>query len=274
MAARRGTGLLVVLLIAVLAAGGGLMATIVSGGGQALRAGLPGTATGAPTSSPSSSDSPATSLPLAEAQDGKQVRVVESGWTPYRQRTSHRMTWGVVVENASQQTAALVRAAIDLVDPEGRSLLSNGPESRWFVVMPGTRAGIGGFPYLTGPPDGADLVVTLEEEWWPPGTPQYHPVAATQVSDIDPSRDDPRELRGYPLAFTFRVDSEYDIMLEQPYIDLVFRDRTGAIVGGLEEKLLARIPPGWSIHRLRLHDDLPPEVDVAGTEIYVSVSIP
>jgi hypothetical protein len=243
-----------------------------------------------PASPPTPSGHGPADLPLAAAEDGGELRIVESGFTPITDVAGEPMvTWGLVVENTSRETAASVTVNLDILDQHGDSLvteISDYATTREIsLVMPGQRAGIGDATYVTAP-DVAEMSFRLDNPRWLPVANTVFPVAALTAGDIETSREDGRRVLMYwdeegirpveaehgPLVVQFRVESGYDRILDDPSAQAVFRDRDGTIVGGThpgDTDLWTTIPPGWSIQRIRTGDGPPASADLARTEVYV-----
>jgi len=232
---------------------------------------------------------PAAVVPLPAAADGGQLRIVESGFSPLTDVAGEPMvTWGLIVENTSQVTAAMVGVSVDILDAGGRSLVpetSDYAKSRGISrIMPGQRAGIGDAVYVTGPGVASVSFHLGDPQWLPTGMLQI-PVAPLAASQVETSRYmgsgtvpywDENGIRILSddqglLRITFRVESGYDSILGDPSAQAIFRNAQGAIVGGTapgDTDAWAIFPPGWSNQRIDVRDGPPATADLSRTEVY------
>jgi hypothetical protein len=252
----------------------------------------PADATGRPAPSTPEPTPPETApqeIPLPASEDGGELRIVESGFSPITDVADEPLvTWGLVVENTSEQTAAAVDVSMDIVDDTGESLvteISEYAKSREIsLIMPGERAGIGDSTYVTGP-GVADVTFELHDPLWLPVGNELYPVASLTASEIELSREEGGRvvpywgedgIAGYwadegPLIIHFRVDSEYDYILDGPSAQAIFRNADGEVIGGThpaDSDVWATIPPGWSIQRMRVQYGPPAPADLERTEVY------
>lgn len=222
---------------------------------------------------PAPPQSPVRELPLTASEDGGELRIVESGFSPITDRPDNLVSWGLIVENTSSESAASVVLDVDVIDANGDSLVKGDGwqrSRRIDLIMPGERAGIGHATYVTGP-GVADVTFELADPRWWPLDNDRRPVARLGVSEIEIVSGGLRWAIGDPLTLRFRVESGYDHMVTGPGVQMVFRDEEGEVVAGIYSgpTVHAAIPPGWSIQRSEVRYDLPEQVDLDRTEVYV-----
>lgn len=201
-----------------------------------------------------SGDEPPTSTerppPFPDAEDGGDVRLVDSGFTvvpnPRAARDdrepTHDVSVGAVVENTSGQVAADVTVRLRPIDGRGQPVTIGGPTPEAFeahigAVFPGRRAGVGHtFPVndewqgqLDAERDVADVAIEVSvAEWWPPGHHDLE-LAPMEASDARISWTPPDDV--YPGVVTATIDSASDEPVEFT-VDTIVRDAAGDIIGG------------------------------------------
>ncbi len=226
-------------------------------------------------------------LPLSDAEDGGELRIVESGFSTVTNSNGNPMgTWGLVVENTSEDTAATQPVELDYLDSSGESLVDDEPKvnSDITAIPPGGRAGISDTVYLDRPGlDEVDIELG-ETEWWPLDAEGFElaELTASEVETlVQPDSGMPEEppsgqsvdWEEDQMVVQFRVDSGYTRMLNNPGAFAIFRDGDGEIVGGsspLDIESYTEFPPGWSIQRIDVGDPTPADLAPDQTEVYPS----
>ncbi|HEY8453803.1 MAG: hypothetical protein FWJ70_08015 [Micromonosporaceae bacterium] len=235
-----------------------------------------------PTRPPSAPATPAPTV-FASPPDGAQVVVAETGFStsPYEPDPSAELlSYGVIVENPGRYVAADVVVHIHLRDAEGRTIdeitgePADDPQRQAVTrLLPGERIGLG----RTVPHYGAevaDMAVEVEVGGWTTvddGIWWHRPVTTREVTT--------RESAGVTTV-SVTVDAAYtsDMVRGRLWIGghftAIFRDGTGAIVGGADcchgtGRTQVEVPPGRSQAELHLENGTPARADLSRTEVYL-----
>lgn len=219
-------------------------------------------------------DDPDELPPYESPRDGGELRVAEQGFSSLDDRRGDpepMVSYGVVVENTSDQVAAGVEVTVGLVDPAGQPItdIVEGEATRTFtipVLFPHQRFGVGTTSYVERP-GVAGLEVGFESgtEWWPADHEliEFPEVTTSDVTTAHEADDT------YTVSFT--IDSPYPFawMRTTNQVYAVLRNGAGEIVGGAHDFLSGGVvAAGTSAGRI--HSGYPvPEVDDARTEVYV-----
>lgn len=245
------------------------------------------------TSTPSPDDSggelPGAASSATAASDDGEVTIVEQGHRRIADVAgAPQVTWGAMVENTSEEMAAVVQLKLAILDSDGESLNKKhgdyALDPRVPGVLPGQRTGVGDAVYVDS--DGVDKVeIEIAEVTWYPLDNTNPDFAELQVSKVTTSWVNKGEEVPYwgddgvgshvdrrgDLVVRFRVDSGYDRLVVRPGACAIFR-HDGEIVGGapldsMDSK--AELPPGWSKQYLKVKYGPPEQIDEKQTKVYV-----
>ena len=222
---------------------------------------------GAQPSPPSTVKAPATTQPVRAAAIAKAIAVVETGFStvdepgcrervdpgescpPGQASVTHHLTYGLVLENTSDQVAMSVPVTITFVDAAGQSLAQDDRRETEQLVRlaPGTRTSLGGLVLLNGRAAGMQVVVGEPAEWMSPGYERvaghYAGSVQTTVSEVRIDTYDRRFDGGTGALLTYSVHTTVppDARLPQGAAvrvsaqpAVIFRDAQGTIVGGTQ----------------------------------------
>lgn len=180
------------------------------------------TAVTATTGDPAEPPDTATPETVAPPSGEGAVREVEQGFTVARDELSETEygTYGVVLENTTDQVATSVEISVGFVDESGTVIGTD--EQILNVLGPGQTFGIGNSGIeLDGTP--VELDVTVGEPMWE-SAGDHGQVTASGVST---TVDD----YGAPTT-NFTAESTYGEQLDSPYAFAIYRNADGEIVGG------------------------------------------
>ena len=173
------------------------------------------------------------------------TRGIKMPVVPKWSRFEHAFRSSIVYSNALQQATLTVDATF----PQQRTGV--GAQSRVHVS------------------DAVRLTVQVVTSTW---IPRSRPSGYAEITtgDVLTARG-PGE---YPAGFTFTVNSAYDHKLDSTYVSIIFRDRTGKLIGGAGrwEYLPTDCypPPGGSHCTADSRYPLPGGTDDSRTEVYVT----
>jgi hypothetical protein len=171
------------------------------------------------------------------APGGPGLRVVEQGLRTVG-TFPKRLSLGGVVENASTLVAYRARVRFDALDAHQDSAVA--PTSRQLlyqeipVIMPGQKIGVGAWSYPANAPNGGQVTavsVRIEVtagEWWPVHN-DVHPFTAVTARDERLRRDATDASAG---SVSYTADSPYCGTVSGRGVAVVYRDGSGAVVGG------------------------------------------
>lgn len=215
----------------------------------------------------------------ATAPDGGVVRVVESGFSVDVDRVA-RCSFGAVVENTSKEyVVSHAGVHFRFLDEAGKATEVFGKsetigEAR--MIPPGGRAGVGheaGFPNVNSEEElglaAVSAVVQGEFVWVRSSLLPKMEISSLSYQD--------GEAGAFWLSFT--LDSEYPTIYPWPDLVFVYRDATGAILGGRECQYMVwkSWPQGHSTQRVEIPLSMPVvsnNVFLGKTELYVHPVMP
>jgi hypothetical protein len=204
------------------------------------------------------------------APGGGGLRVVEKGITQVSK--GFRVSLGAVVENTSGQVAYRARVTFAYSDAHGRSVVPpNRPELAMQipVILPGQRIPVGNWSYVVWDADDtlpvvADVQVTLGSVRWLPSGSAFAQITAR------PHAAARSDVSAETASVTYTVDSHYCRALTPHGVAMVFRDRTGRVVGGSLDLISAqeKCQPGLSDADADAFESMPLGIDESRTEVY------
>jgi len=187
----------------------------------------------------------------SETIDG--LEVVDSGFSTYEGFDGQVGSYGVIVENTTDEPITNFTIEVVLYDTTD-TVVSSDPHTV-AVVNPGARLGLGAEVADALPNGIGRLDVQLEE-----GSGGPVPEGAFTVSDVSTSSDE------FGIYTAFVVSSTYDMELELPYAYAVYRDVAGRIIGGANGFVDVIPPRGRANGEVASFEVVP---DVARAEVYV-----
>lgn len=213
-----------------------------------------------------------------EPPDDAEVTVAESGFSAVPDSTGQpQVSWGLILENTSEEAAATATVEIDVVDEDGDSLVAESYEhdrnmaellrpSIGDLVAPGEQTGLGDFVLLDDDEVAEVTFDVVEMRWWEPDSAPD--TTEQEVGEVVGDHS------GGELELEFTVHSQRQQELEAPSAQAVFREtgEDGAIVGGSRSLDFAAeyaFPRGESTHRATIRDGLPAELAADAVEVYI-----
>jgi hypothetical protein len=181
------------------------------------------------------------------------LTVVDSGFSTYRGFDGPAGSYGLILENTSDQPITHVTVRVDVYDTDDAVVGSY--DHPIAVVNPGARLGLGA--EISDPmPNGIGRLDIRTED----GEGGSVPSGAFTLADVATSSDE------FGVYTTFVVASSYDVGFERSRAYAVYRDTTNRIVGGANG-LVDLIPPrGRANGEVTAFAVVP---DVARAEVYV-----
>jgi hypothetical protein len=197
------------------------------------------------------SDTTTTTAGSAETIDG--LAVVESGFSTYEGFDGPAGSYGLILENTSDQPITYFAVEVVVYDTNDTVVGSYAHDVA--VVNPGATLGLGA--EISDPlPDGIGRLDIRTEE----GAGDPAPRGAFTVADVSTSSDE------FGVYTTFVVSSSYDVEFELSYAYAVYRDTEGRIIGGANG-LIDLIPPrGRASGEVTAFEVVP---NVARADVYV-----
>lgn len=216
-----------------------------------------------PTSAPRPSAEP-TPASVTErtvvSPDGGEVRVVEQGFSPLRDRFGEpQLSYGLILENTSREW--IVRnTEIEIKWSDASGAVVETYYTGLLDLLPGQRIGLGG----QTPPDkpgAARMSVTLSPMQWLTLRGSGEPTATVALGDV----------RVNGLRATYSVTCADTEPETRYFVQVVLRDRAGRIVGGADPGAREpyQCPAGTSRGVLELPTNTPAGTADERTEIYV-----
>jgi hypothetical protein len=193
------------------------------------------------------------------AGDGEVV-AVEQGLTSFEDPLLEAETysWGVIVENRSDQVATSTNIIVGFLNDEDRVVDST--EVLIQTLLPGQRFGIGDAPYEEAPGVVAlDVRVEPPDEWRDPEG--YAEIETGEVNISYDSYEHP--------TVAFDAQNPYDQRIENVIAYCILRNTAGDIVGGSSTSDVPYLPENGSISASIDVFAAVPDVDESKTEIYV-----
>ena len=203
------------------------------------------------TASSDASDGRTRTTVGAETIEG--LAVVDSGFSTYRGFDGPAGSYGLILENRSDQPITYFTVRVVVYDTNDVVLGSYDHDVA--VVKPGAELGLGA--EISDPlPDGIGRLDIRTEE----GEGDPPPRGIFTVADVSTSSDE------FGVYTTFVVSSSYDMEFELPHAYAVYRDAAGRIIGGANG-LIDVIPPrGRASGEVTAFEVVP---KVARAEVYV-----
>jgi hypothetical protein len=198
-----------------------------------------------------SDDATTTTTAAAEPIDG--LAVVESGFSTYRGFDGPAGSYGLILENTTDQPITFFTVQVVVYDTSDEVVGSYDHDVA--VVDPGARLGLGaeiGDPLPNGI---GRLAIRTQTGEGGPARP-----GAFTVADVSTSSDE------FGVYTTFVVSSSYGAELELPHAYAVYRDPAGRIVGGATG-LIDRIPSRGRVNGEVTAFEVVP--NVARADVYV-----
>jgi hypothetical protein len=194
--------------------------------------------------------------PKAIASADEVIKVVDKGFVTYRVEKpgieSDYLSYGLVIENVSDEVALTVRVSVEFTDEAGTAVQDAGEGHEFSVVLPGQQMGFGGSDMFAGPAPGGerptvagmDVEVTLITALDTPDGKRHRkpPAPYAELETGDPVAVG-RNSRAEKVAV--EVTNTYDVPLK-PTATAVVRDADGVIVGGMDSQAMAQLQPGDS----------------------------
>jgi hypothetical protein len=205
------------------------------------------------------------------APGGGGLRVVEKGFNQVGDN-GDKVSLGAVVENTSAQVAYRTQVTFGYTDAQHRSVAT--PNTRELrleipVILPGQRIPVGNSSYVIKEPNGvktstvAEMQVNLGAVHWVAKDATFEEISAKPKATTRNQTD--------PVAgeATYTMDSSYCRALSPRGVGMVFRNSTGAIIGGNLglNQTAQKCAPGTSDEKTSI-SALPKEIDESKTEIY------
>ncbi|MFY1636281.1 hypothetical protein ACN27F_23915 [Solwaraspora sp. WMMB335] len=271
--------------IIVLLAAGALLATLTAGTAITLQVRQPQadlaptpaiSCVGAPETLPDGVPTEAESDP-GTAPDGGGLEVVETGFAQIGSMAApitkgSTASLGAVVANTSGHIAYQTKVIFRLLDPEGESatLSTVRDQTREIpIILPGQEIGIGAGHWVKSRSGRRVEVARVEAviegtTWLPADTPQLTLITAHHLETQRYGPD------GIDANVRYEIDSPYCQVLASAGASVLFRDKTGAIVGGGFDQTKSEqgCRPGESTQSALLLRSLPPGADDSMTEVY------
>ena len=250
------TPLYIVIGVVVAALVVGLFVILGSGDDEPQARRPPTSQTTATTDAPPATDTPDTtnSGPNTEGtSDVAGLEVLESGFSTYGPDAIVGGSYGLVISNNSEDTITNFTVKVAVYDQNDTAI---GTDSHSVAkIAPGEKLGIG---YdITDDVSGGvgKLDISFEE-----GFSGAVPEGTFTVSEVSTSTDE------YGTDTTFTVASSYGVDLESPYAYAIYRDASGAIIGGTYG-FVDMVPAGGRASgTVSSYEPVP---DVASAEVYV-----
>lgn len=199
-------------------------------------------------------DPPDTEAPTGDGQ----IAIGEQGFSVSMDQLSDAETgsYGVMLENTSDQVATLVTVQVGFLDESGTVI---GTDSQMInVLMPGQTFGIGNSGIeLDGDP--VEMQVTPEEPTW--DSPDDYGEVTT--SGLSTTIDD----YGAPTT-NFTAESTYSEQLDSPYAYVVYRNSGGDIIGGAWSSMSFIQANGSSTGEVTSYYTID-DIDDSQTEVYI-----
>lgn len=197
-----------------------------------------------------------TGNPKTIASADEVIKVVDKGFLTYRLEKpgieSDYLSYGLVIENVSDEVALTVRVSVKFTDEAGKPVQDVGEGHEFSVVLPGQQMGFGGSDMYAGPAPGGDrptigdmaVEVTLITALDTPDGKRYRkpPAPYAELETGDPVAVG-RNSRAEKVAV--EVTNTYDVPLK-PTATAVVRDAQGVIVGGMDSHPMGQLQPGDS----------------------------
>jgi hypothetical protein len=224
-----------------------------------------------PTALPAHPDAPAASAP-----GGGGLSVVETGFTQTLNGHGKAVSIGATVANSSSMIAYRTRVRFRVLDAGAASAVAAYSGEALYqvipVIMPGQRIGAAAFTdLLTNPITGvASVVASVRVEldttqWWSP-TDAGPALAAVPARHVSTQRSTVETDSG---VVTFSATSPYCRSVSDRGVATVFRNRSGAIVGGnFFWTISHECPVGLHGQSVTTMAPIPPDVDDALTQDY------
>lgn len=204
----------------------------------------------------------------ATAPDGGALRVTEQGLSRIKDGSGKAMvSFGVIVKNTSRNWVANgTKLTITLTDAAGAPVEDQVEHGRYgaYATFPQRRTGLGAQVYV-GAPDATRIQVRVGPSTW---VPQTNPLLA----EITATDAQTRHGTGTTM-FGFALASAYHRTVDGRYVDIIFRDQDGRLIGGAGLDLTRTcgpVPPGRSTCSTGTIYPLPTGTVDSRTAVYVS----
>lgn len=216
---------------------------------------------------PTSAPSPTAPVTAATAPDGGTLRVAEEGISQIKDSTGKPMvSFGVVLESTSKTWIASGTAiTVALADDSGKAVEDQIEHGKYSVhaTLPQQKSGVGAQIYV-GAPGATKLQVTIGTSTWYPKS--YPGLAAITASAVKTQR------KTDTATFSFALTSAYGRSVNGQFINIIFRDQSGRLIGGAGldlTKTCGTVPRGASTCTTGTTYALPDGTADARTEVYV-----
>ncbi|MGC4959067.1 hypothetical protein ACLQ2P_38195 [Actinomadura citrea] len=205
------------------------------------------------------------------------MRVVEKGFSTARDRGNRpKLSYGFVLENTSRRAIVVPSIKISFTDASGHRLEINPDKLRQSApfILPGQRHGMGGTFGLLAARKARKLEIEIARPLWVPvGTPPStvnQPELGARFAEVKASKIRAERTRGR-MRLTFTVESGYTTALTNPHFTVVFRDRSGMIVGGSDDYIKpdTKLEPGGSTHFFETWEGLPEGTVDQRSQVYI-----
>ncbi|MGH3713678.1 MAG: hypothetical protein ACRDT4_09505 [Micromonosporaceae bacterium] len=204
--------------------------------------------------------------PAATPSDDGEVRITDQGSSVITD-DGRRITYAVVLENTSRDVAWNAKVTLQLVDSGGRPVADESVDAHELTgqttIAPGGQGAVTGTLYLDGNRAAGVRATLGDVEWWPVPDGEA-PLATFTTSGISHAPSN----HSFEIL-TFGVESDHDQASGSPTATVVFRDKTGAVIGGAEDRLRGGpIPPGRCRRQVKV--DPVPGADPARTQVFLT----
>jgi hypothetical protein len=197
----------------------------------------------------------------SEPSGNGQLQVVETGFSNFMggfDRDEKSVAYGFIVENTGDETATDISVSVSAYDAGGTALASD--SFTIYVLRPGEKMGIGDEFYgttFTADVDSIDVQVSEPSEFGSQDVPDEGGLTAEGITTT-PS--------DYDISTTFTATSTYGQQIDSPSAYAIYRDASGAIIGGSTGYLDFIAANGSTAGEVTSWDLIP---NVASTEIYL-----
>jgi hypothetical protein len=202
------------------------------------------------------------------APDGGTLRVAEQGVSQIKDSYGKAMvSFGLVLENTSTNwVASDTKLTILLTKASGAPVEDKVEHGQYsaYVTFPRHRTGLGAQVYVDAP--GATRIQTrIGSSTWAPRT--YPLFAEITAADVRTQR------KTGSATFSFALTSAYHRAVDGRYVNIIFRDQGGLLIGGAGGDLTRDcdpVPPGKSTCSTGTTSPLPAGTVDSHTEVFVS----
>lgn len=221
---------------------------------------------GRPTPTPSlTSQVP---VPGVTAPDGGRLRVTEQGLSQIKDSNGKAMvSFGVILESTSTNWVADdTKLTVTLTDGSGAPVEDQVEHGQYsvYATFPQHRTGLGTQVYV-GAPGATRIQVQVGSSTWVPRTdPRLAEITAADVQT---------QHKTGSATFSFALTSAYHRTVNGRYVNIIFRDQGGQLIGGAGLDLTRTcdsVPPGKSMCSTGTIYPLPAGTVDSGTEVYVN----